>query len=243
MTKHADFSISTLLKDTWYFFTTHFIGLCAVLLPLLIPLNLISMAAGFYSNDEAQIIWPALILELIAFPIYQGALIFFLAAVIKDEHQNVSQYYRQSMKFWLPLLVLYLLMGLAIMGGCMLLILPGLIVAARVAFAEFYCLLHEEAPLDAFKSSWEQSREYQWKILGGLLVIALAIIIPFAVLERLVAAVGLNGTVYTFISNLLASIISACTTIFCFRVFTLHLDTQSSSGGEEVPAQGDALND
>ncbi len=243
MTKHADFSLSTLLKDTWYFFTTHFIGLCAVLLPLLIPLNIISMAAGFYSNDGEQIIWPALILELMAFPLYQGALIFFLATVIKDKHQNVSQYYRQSMKYWFSLMLLYLLMGLAMMGGFILLILPGLIVAARVAFAEFYCLLHEEAPLDAFKSSWEQSREYQWKILGGLLVIGLAIIIPFAVLEWLVAALGLNGAIYTFISSLLASIISACTTIFCFRVFTLHLDTQSSSGGEEELTQNGALNE
>ncbi len=235
--------LAELLKDTWFFLRTNFTGLCAVLLPLLIPLNFISTAAEYYSSDEAQYVWLAIIFEITAFPLYQGALVFFLAAMVKGEQLPVSQYYKLAVKFWLPLILLYLATGLAMLGGFLLLILPGLIVAARVAFAEFYCLLHEQAPLDAFKSSWEQARKYQWTILAGLLVIALAVIILFSVLDWVVVMLGLNGAPYTFISSVAASILYASTTIFCFRVFTLHLETQNPSNGETKSTEANALSE
>jgi len=235
--------LAALLKDTWFFLRTNFTGLCAVLLPLLIPLNFISTAAEYYSNDEAQYVWLALISETAAFPLYQGALVFFLAAMVKGEQLPVVQYYKLAVKFWLPLILLYLATGLAMLGGFLLLILPGLIVAARVAFAEFYCLLHEQTPLDAFKSSWEHAREYQWTILAGLMVIALAVIILFSVLDWVVVILGLNGAPYTFISSVVASILYASTTIFCFRVFTLHLETQSPSNGDTKSTEANALSE
>ena len=75
-----------------------------------------------------------------------------------------------------------------------------------MAFAEFYCLLHNKSGYEALWDSWQNSRKEQWQLLGGLILIPVAIVIPLLLLESFLNLLGLAGPVFTFVSGILSSI-------------------------------------
>jgi len=196
--------------------------MCAVIFPFVIPLDIFYSVANYYSTDENHIYWLAVIPGLLLFPIYQGALILYIASAISGDYLPRKQYYKASLRFWLPLMVLYFVTGLAMLGGLLLLLFPALIVMARIAFSEFYCILFQQKPIDAFSASWEQTKEHQWLILSGIVIIILVTTIPVWVVEKTITTLDAWNPVFTFMSGVVSSILTIPITIFGFRVFTMH---------------------
>lgn len=218
-------TLKPLLNDTWTFFRAHFVALCSLILPFIIPLDFFYTVIGHYVDNQGYEYWIALIPGALVFPIYQGALILYIASAISGEHIPRKQCYQLALRFWLPLMALYIVTSVAMCAGLLLLIIPALIVWARVTFSEFYCILYEEKAMDAFNLSWENTKEYQWLILGGLLVIFLITTIPVWLIEKAVIALDVWNPIFTFLSGVATSILAIPFTIFGFRVFTTHQET------------------
>lgn len=69
-----------------------------------------------------------------------------------------------------------LVYGLAIAVGLLLLIVPGLVALVRLSFTPFLIVDRQLGPLDAVKTSWEQTRGHGWTLFGLLIVSILVLV-------------------------------------------------------------------
>lgn len=80
------------------------------------------------------------------------------AAIIKainspDSTPNPSELLTKSAKYILPYLLVVVLTGLAVLGGLILLIIPGIIFAVWFAFSNYTLVLEDKRSIEAMKAS------------------------------------------------------------------------------------------
>jgi len=222
--------IIPLLKDTWRFFNGHLIAICSIILPVILPLNLFYAFAQSYSTQEGQMFWLTLTLGVLVYPIYQAALIFYIASTISGKTLSRGACYELSLKSWLPLMLLTVISTAAVITGLMLFILPALFVMARLAFSEFYCVLNNKNPIASFLASWEATKEKQWVIFGGGMAIFFVSVAPLWGLDKLATLMGINNPVIAFILGTLETLLMVPLTIFGYRVYTLEQAVLNKKG-------------
>jgi len=124
-----------------------------------------------------------------------------------------------GVKYWKSYIVLSIFVGLAVMFGFILLVIPGVVFAIRLAFSDFYLLLGQETPTEAMRSSWEITKDYLWVILGGYVVITIALYAPYFLVTSLIDKSSIIYWVLDTASNIAYSVLGAIYTIFAFRVY------------------------
>lgn len=203
------------------FFKNNFFGLARLILPLLIAVNILYTVIIHYAHDIEHIGYIARIPELLMFPVIQCALIFYISSTIAGEPLKKKYYYRLALTFFVPLMMLYIITTIAIITGLILLILPGIIVLVRSSFAEFYCTLYKKSPVNALQLSWVATKDYQWTLLAGLIIMWLATTIPFSIIKIFFFRMDLWNPVSVFLYQVVESFFAILLTIFTFRIFTL----------------------
>jgi len=124
-----------------------------------------------------------------------------------------------GVKYWKSYIVLSVFVGLAVMFGFILLVILGVVFAIRLAFSDFYLLLGQETPTEAMRSSWEITKDYLWVILGGYVVITIALYAPYFLVTSLIDKSSIIYWVLDTASNIAYSVLGAIYTIFAFRVY------------------------
>ncbi|HEY1215613.1 MAG TPA: glycerophosphoryl diester phosphodiesterase membrane domain-containing protein, partial [Bryobacteraceae bacterium] len=93
-----------------------------------------------------------------------------------------------------------LISTLAIMIGCVLLILPGLYLAARWFLSGPVLIAEEKSAVESLRESWRLTRGSVWQLVGATLVLfggGLAVaVVPFIVLPQSAQGVSLNAVAY-----------------------------------------------
>src|SRR3989344_1376667 len=116
-----------------------------------------------------------------------GLLSFMLKA-----HDNVAQ--AALADFWNPhmfwqYLAASILMGLAIVAGLILLIVPGVIIALMFSLAPYLVIEHKMGPIVALKESARMTKGYKWQLfLLALLTILISILGLLALIVGLLVA-------------------------------------------------------
>ncbi len=103
----------------------------------------------------------------------------YLAA--KDRSPSFHKAWELTKKFGWRLLGVYILTSLAVLGGLILLIVPGLIFLRRYYLAPYVLLDQDVSIIEAMKRSSALSKPYSgsvWRIIGLSLLIALPNMIP-----------------------------------------------------------------
>lgn len=99
----------------------------------------------------------------------------------KGKTPTLNHLWELGKKFWLRMFGLYIIWGLMIVGGLLLLIIPGFIVIRRYIFAP-YILIEKDLPiLKAMEESANLSKPYSWSIyaiVGVSILLSLTGIIP-----------------------------------------------------------------
>ncbi len=226
------------LSDSWAFFRIHGVALAMIVLPIVAPIEiLISLYQGFVVSDEfvpAEQAVP-MIVSFLAYPVYSVAVVFYIASVISGQSRSTSELWTLGIRYWQPFIILSLLVTIAVMFGLFLLIIPGVIFAVRVAFAEFELLLNDRKPIDAIKIGWAGTREYMWVILGGYAVITVGIYIPLYFLGAAFnEASSVHGIMTTFI-NIAYQFLAVFYTIFAFRVYDIARTETPRPAGADTP--------
>lgn len=219
--------LSPLLKDTWNFYRQNIYAICFLVFPFVIPVNILYAVLQSFIVDTQQVYLIAVMFSLLFYPVYHAVLILYVSSVLSGDYLSPVQYYKTSLKFWRPLMVFYVISVIALACGLVLFVFPALIVAARLAFAEFYCVLYSKNPLEAFSNSWKQTKECQWLLLSGVVVISLFVIIPVHLLERSITALYPWSWIHTFIFGVVDDILYILPIIFCFRIFTAHQENHT----------------
>ena len=215
-------TITTLLYDSWNFYTHHVRRISILILPLVILSSLLISLAHYFRSDDATILfWLPYAMALAAYPLYQGATVLYIAYTVSGNTLKPNQYYRLASQSWGVLTILYIASGLLITGGFLLLIIPGMIILARVSYGEFYCLLSQRSAIDSISDSWDATKKDQWILVAGIFGIILTIYTPLWAIEYLLTSIGLWNKLISMLLEIIGAILSPLTTIFAFRLYSL----------------------
>ena len=210
------------LTDSWSFFKIHAVAISIIILPIVAPIDILTALYQYFFTSEEFLFSEQVIpmaISFIAYPIYTVGVIFYIASVISGENIGTKNLWKLGAKFWLPYIILSILVGVVVIFGFILLVIPGVIFTIRYAFSEFDLLLNQSKPLDAMRNSWDITKEYMWVILGGYVVITIALYVPYYLVASLFVESSISYWVLDTVSNIAYSVLGVLYTIFAFRVY------------------------
>lgn len=141
---------------------------------------------GYFSGLDVNT--PAGMAGRLAVLIGVAAIAFSLMQIIlvlrasKGERPDIHDIWREFTRKGLRMLLLLIVMGFLILGGIILLVVPGVILLWRLFMAPYILLDQETGIKEALRRSWHMTRGYGWAIYSILLfgfVLALSGALPF----------------------------------------------------------------
>ena len=235
--------IKTLLMDSWFFFKNHIVAISMIILPIVVPIDVLTTLYQYFLASDELTISEQLIpmfIGMIAYPIYAVRVVFYIASAISNERIDTKTSWRLGFKFWLPYATMSFFIGLVVMLGLIFLVIPGIIFSVRYSFSEFELLLNKNKSLDAMKNSWDATKDYVWVILGGYLVITFVFYAPYYLISEFLNQESASYWVLDTVLNIVYSVLGALYTIFTFRVYEfakLQHNTQLNSNDEDSPTK------
>ena len=171
-------------------------------------------------SDREEISWPLVIvigvLGILILVVSIWAMCALMLAVARHDEtgKNWKDYFREGIKIFWGVLGVWILVGLATLGGFILLIIPGFIFAIWFGFAVWVYIEAGKGSglVKALRESKRIVKGYFWSIvwrnLGFGVLIGLAAMVAYVILAILVALIGLafagNETVSALIANVLS---------------------------------------
>jgi uncharacterized membrane protein len=207
----------TIIQDSLYFFRRNFASILTLCLPLVILEALTKQLLGSSAPDSSAS-WQLLI-GLLFYPLYTGALILFLDAKTRGEEPAKRNLLAATLRMWPTFAVLTALSTLLIMAGLSLFIVPGVWVMIKLVFSEYLLVLRGLGPLDAMRESFKMTRGHIVRIL----VCVLFVYIPLSVLEGLSFYVlpDQQSPLLSLIVDSVSSFLQLFISVVMFRLFML----------------------
>lgn len=162
------------------------------------------------------------IVSLVTTYILQGALTRAAVDDLSGKGVRLGAALGDGFAFFFPLFIVALLVGLGLMIGFLLLIIPGIILAVRWAVSAAVVVAEREGPTSAIGRSSELTAGYRWAIFGLLLlyiVLVYAVTIGLALAVRTfggdaeAVAFDTIGVVYGVVSAISASLLTLISTV------------------------------
>lgn len=159
-----------LLRASWYFFSRNAGQIALLCLPAILTEAIAQQGlVAWLGQDKSQ--GPSIVVSMLFYPLYVGALIIFVDSRSHQVRLKPRQVLEMALFRWPSFAVLAAISTLLIMVGAWMLILPGLYVMIKLAFAEYLLVLEGKAPLDAVKESFLLTRGHFWNILACVLLV------------------------------------------------------------------------
>ncbi len=213
-------NVFAILRDAWFFYSRHFIAIARLCLPLILLESATRLGVDHWLGKGAL---PAqeLLVGLIFYPLYIGALILYLDARSRGHDPAPRAVLARALPLWPALAVLSALGTLLILLGASLFVLPGIWVMVRIAFAEYLLVLRGLSPLAALKQSFILTRGHFLLVLGCVL----SVLLPLWVLEAWIVAQAWAGEAPPALSAILLDgvigLLQLLPTVMLFRCFML----------------------
>jgi len=205
------------LRDSFFFFKRNLGAIVQLCLPLVILEALLQQVLDQTLGPDA---FPgySVIVGLLVYPLYTGALILFLDARTRGESPRTLDVLAMALTLWPRFALLTAISTLLILLGLSLYFLPGLWLMVVLAFAEYLLVLRGMSALSAMKESLRLTRGHFWRIL----VCLLCVMTPLWLLK------GASVAVYPDPNPLLGllmdsaqSFLQLFTSVVLFRLFML----------------------
>ncbi|MBA4500780.1 YciC family protein [Marinobacterium marinum] len=212
------------LRQSLFFFRNHANRLALIQLPFLAVLAFVQFQVIQQLPDNLENIQTATLqksiflssaLDLALMPVYWGATLFYLQSVLHGQPLAISRALSLSMTCWGRLLLTYMLSVLAISFGLVLLIVPGIYIAIRLAFAEFYCVMDGMGPIDALKASWDKTNDFFWPLLQGMALLFGCLLL----LETLIGELLREQQGALTLVSILIQFLGVLPTIYAYRLY------------------------
>jgi hypothetical protein len=123
------------------------------------------------------------------------------------DHQKVelNEWLQLSARKFFPVVAYFILSGIVIVVGLVLLIVPGLIALTRLSMGQYLIVDKSVGPIEAMKQSWNLTKGHAGKIWGA---IGVAIVVGLVV-SILVSWIPLVGVIITSAASLLIGVVFA----------------------------------
>ncbi|MBM7061442.1 hypothetical protein JQX08_12070 [Pseudomonas sp. UL073] len=159
-----------ILRDSWYFFSRHLGAIALLCLPL-VAIECLARQVLLASLGDSAPAASELLLGLLFYPLYTGALILYLDSRTRGVPQRHRDLLAMALQLWPRFAVLTALSSLLIMIGVSLFVLPGLWVMIKLAYAEYLVVLERQSPLEALRESFRLTNGQFWLVLSCLLAV------------------------------------------------------------------------
>jgi hypothetical protein len=212
----------TILTDSLYFFRRHLASILMLCLPLVIVEALAKQALNTSLAADASSGYELLV-GLLFYPLYTGALILFLDARSRGGDQpGPRELLAMALRMWPTFAVLSALSTLLIMFGLSLFIIPGIWVMVKLVFSEYLLVLRGMTPLMAMRASFEMTNGH----FGRILTCVLCIYIPLSLLEAIAYFLlpEPQNAAASLLINVVSSFLQLFTSVAMFRLFMLVTD-------------------
>lgn len=160
----------SVLQDSLYFFRRHLLSIAKLCLPLIVIETLLAQAIYAQFGSQTRTLAYGMLLGLVFYPLYSGALILYLDARSQGEEPRKRDLLAMSLRLWPSFALLMIVCLLLIVAGCALFILPGIWVMVNLVFAEYLLVLRGLQPLPAMRQSFELCKGHFWQILVCMIV-------------------------------------------------------------------------
>ncbi len=122
--------------------------------------------------------------------------------ITKNEPAPFSEFF-SNFSYFMNFLATGFLMYLIIGAGMLLLVVPGVFLAIKLAFAPYLVIDQNMGPIEALKGSWEMSEGYSLKIfLAGVAYLVINAVVSFIPLVNIVGPLLVSGLFYLIITTL-----------------------------------------
>lgn len=208
----------SVLKDSLYFFRRHLVSIASLCLPLVMLEALCTQVLYSQLGEEASPGW-GLVVGLLFYPLYTGALILFLDARSQGYEPQKRNLLAAALRLWPSFALLVMLSSLLIMAGIALFILPGIWVMINLAFAEFLLVLRGQAPMDAMRGSFQMTTGHFWTILACML----GVLAPLWLIDGVTLALlpDPRNPLLELLFNSLSSFLQLFSSVVIYRLFML----------------------
>ena len=181
--------IGEILSTAFQLYQRHWRTLLAIAAVVVVPFTLLQYLLGDQLRTRGEVTsngvvetatWAVGIAGLVAalagvvmFLVLTGAITRAVAAEVAGEDPGVEQSYRFGFhRFWSVLLV-SVLVGLAIIGGLILFVIPGIYIGVRLAVSVEALVVEGRRGAQAMGRSWELVGGHWWHAFGTLVVAGL----------------------------------------------------------------------
>ncbi|MDA1334949.1 MAG: hypothetical protein O2794_02970 [bacterium] len=176
--------------QAWDFYKNHYRAFASIVMPLFL-LNVAILLLDFvtFSNPTVEKValgTLTLILFVVSF-IVGIAIVLYIA----KQEEGTTHIYSRSAKFLWAFVFVLLLQQLAVMGGFVLLIIPGVLTAIYLTFTSYMVIVEGKRGMDVLMGSWLLAKDYLGQIFVKMLFIGLVLLV--AILLGLVAITVINS--------------------------------------------------
>lgn len=206
------------LRDAWYFFSHNLLAIARLCLPLIVLEAVLQQQLATAVAPESKELY-RILLGLLFYPLYTGALILFLDARSNGQTPAPRDLLAASLSLWPAFALLAGLSTLAILLGASLFVLPGLWLMIKLAFAEYLLVLRGLGPLKALHESFEMTSGYFWPMLLCVLSVALPLWLFDGWLQQSSSVAA--DSLLSLLLDCLNGFLQLFSTVVLFRLFML----------------------
>ena len=223
-----------------------FVAALALFVPTLV-LQLIGSSEAPLSGGALALLIPAIVVCLIVYLLFYLSVLYRVGSIAWGRADSAGECLLAGLRRLLPVVFASLLYLLAMMGGMVLLVIPGIILSVSMAFYMLCILFDGDGVLESLRhshrlvwGSWWRTVVLTSVIMVVYMVIYLAIGVPVAILDELVFDVqfGEQG-MFALLGDLLASAITIPMMASVFIV-VFH-DLKLRKEGHDLEARVEAL--
>jgi hypothetical protein len=210
-----------ILNDSLRFFLGNLRQIITLCVPFLVAgafVNYIVLENVDQFADPGSIFLLSLALNMALYPLYIVALILMMARQAQREVPTNTQLISDALGLYFPFLILFIIgMGL-IWCGLLLFVFPGVYLAVRLAFAEFYLVVDRMDPREALIASFQATRHHWLLILTALALFALPIFGIIILVSNLLQATQ-AGAMANMAADAFISFLSLFMHVILFRIY------------------------
>ena len=169
------------LRESLLFFIGNFGRICVIVIPFALPLNIFSdLYYSYFLTEETHSFLLGNLpysIYLLVNPIYSGALIWYFSKTVLEDawDWNLRECLSAGFRFWPQMITVSVFCFLLITVGLFAFILPGIVLIARFAFAEFMVVIEGDTAADAIKKSVFLTRSFQIDLMSNFVLLIVII--------------------------------------------------------------------
>ena len=173
---------TTSIKDTFSFFKAHWWVLALISMPLVLLSEVIKYWVGPIPVDNTSVnVFLVYLAEIIlVLSVLQIAVILYIDSAVNGSRISVFDSWSMGINRLVPFVGLSMLTTVPVALGLILLVIPGVIVMARLMLAPYIFLLEGLGAKASLTASWERTKGH----FGDLVMGAIVIMLPITLLSR-----------------------------------------------------------